>query len=292
MFLSLVGQEDLSRSKVNKFDEKVKAREKTRKKSKEKTVTISKRRGYPMGVERAYTSELVKIAKKVNKAIKDAIIPNLKSIRDNAQSELGLKKDAYEDQLEDAFSAARAAVVEELDDKTLKRIAEKHGLDTSDQNLNNLRAQFKTVAGIDILSSEPFLGAKLRAFTAENVRLIKNMSEETLKKVEGAVYRGVSRGESLKSITENVQKASKTNISRAKLIARDQVSSLNSELTKIRQVENNINKYVWSTSLDERVRETHEQNEGQIFSWNNPPGTGHPGEEINCRCVALPIFDE
>jgi SPP1 gp7 family putative phage head morphogenesis protein len=276
---------------MNKFDVLVEAREKTRNKTKKRKVKTSRMRGYPLGVEKSYTRELTKIAKKVNKAITQAIMPDLKKIRDNAQRELGLKKDAYENELDDVFKTARAAVVENLDDNTLKRIAEKHGLDTSDKNLDNLRNQFKSVAGVDIIGSEPFLGAKVRAFVAENTRLIKGMADDALKRVEGAVYRGVTRGESLKTITDNVQKATNSTVSKAKLIARDQVSSLNSELTKIRQKENGLKKYIWSTSLDERVRDDHERNEGQIFSWDNPPSTGHPGEEIQCRCVALPVFD-
>lgn len=46
--------------------------------------------------------------------------------------------------------------------------------------------------------------------------------------------------------------------------------------------------YVWRTRGDGRVRATHAANNGRIFSWNNPPPTGHPGEDYGCRCVAEP----
>jgi len=29
-------------------------------------------------------------------------------------------------------------------------------------------------------------------------------------------------------------------------------------------------------------------NDGQVFSWANPPETGHPGTDYNCRCEAVP----
>lgn len=47
-------------------------------------------------------------------------------------------------------------------------------------------------------------------------------------------------------------------------------------------------RYVWRTRHDPKVRPTHRENEGRIFSWDHPPETGNPGEEPNCRCEAIP----
>ncbi|MFO1089568.1 MAG: minor capsid protein [Hyphomicrobiales bacterium] len=52
--------------------------------------------------------------------------------------------------------------------------------------------------------------------------------------------------------------------------------------------ERSTDRYVWRTVRDERVRLTHRANEGHMFSWNDPPPTGHPGEQPNCRCWAEP----
>ena len=46
--------------------------------------------------------------------------------------------------------------------------------------------------------------------------------------------------------------------------------------------------YVWRTRGDERVRLSHAQNDGRLFAWDDPPATGHPGEEFGCRCMAEP----
>lgn len=48
--------------------------------------------------------------------------------------------------------------------------------------------------------------------------------------------------------------------------------------------------YIWRTSGDDKVRSTHAVNNGRIFSWNDPPPTGHPGEDYNCRCTAEPYY--
>jgi hypothetical protein len=44
--------------------------------------------------------------------------------------------------------------------------------------------------------------------------------------------------------------------------------------------------YIWRTAGDDKVRPSHAANEGRVFAWNDPPETGHPGEDFNCRCTA------
>ena len=44
----------------------------------------------------------------------------------------------------------------------------------------------------------------------------------------------------------------------------------------------------WLTSDDERVRPSHREKVGKFFRWDDPPAdTGHPGADIQCRCVAI-----
>lgn len=46
--------------------------------------------------------------------------------------------------------------------------------------------------------------------------------------------------------------------------------------------------YIWRTQGDANVRPSHTANDGHIFAWDNPPPTGHPGEDFGCRCTAEP----
>jgi len=48
--------------------------------------------------------------------------------------------------------------------------------------------------------------------------------------------------------------------------------------------------YIWRTAQDERVRSSHAANDGKVFAWGDPPTTGHPGHERNCRCWADPYY--
>lgn len=44
--------------------------------------------------------------------------------------------------------------------------------------------------------------------------------------------------------------------------------------------------YIWRTTGDNKVRSSHAERDGKVFSWDLPPEGGHPGEDYNCRCRA------
>ena len=78
---------------------------------------------------------------------------------------------------------------------------------------------------------------------------------------------------------------------RAKLIARDQSSKVVNRLTQARHQEIGITQYLWRAVMDSRTRRTHQANNGRIFLWIRPPiETGHPGQEIQCRCLPVPVL--
>jgi SPP1 gp7 family putative phage head morphogenesis protein len=78
----------------------------------------------------------------------------------------------------------------------------------------------------------------------------------------------------------------------AELIARDQTLKLNGAINQSRQQAAGVDSYVWSTSGDERVRDEHAELDGETFSWASPPPPGHPGEDFQCRCIAIPVIPE
>lgn len=79
--------------------------------------------------------------------------------------------------------------------------------------------------------------------------------------------------------------------SRVTLIARDQTGKLNSQLNQFRQQEAGIEYYIWSDSDDRRVRPSHRAKDNLKFRWDRPPAdTGHPGNDVQCRCVARAVL--
>ena len=157
-----------------------------------------------------------------------------------------------------------------------------------------LKASIKSSVSIDIspvlTKAGPILDA-MTAATKANIDLITSIPDQYFDKLGDAVSKNMEAGMRFEDLAKEVERIGDVTESRAKLIARDQTSKMNGAFNEARQTSLGIDRYVWQTSGDERVREEHQANDGQIFNWNDPPATGHPGEDIQCRCVAVPYFD-
>ena len=164
------------------------------------------------------------------------------------------------------------------------------------QNHAEVSTNLKNQTGIDLsayLRNNPNVGERVNELTVSNIQLIKSIRTQYLDKVQNAVTQAVVNGTLNKDLGEQLKKLGKDAESRAMLIARDQSSKLNAALTRARHEEMGIKKYMWSTSGDERVRASHAEKDGKIFEYTNPPAdTGHPGHDVNCRCVQIPVLDD
>lgn len=60
-------------------------------------------------------------------------------------------------------------------------------------------------------------------------------------------------------------------------------------INQLRQEDLGIERYVWRSQDDPKVRDSHAEYDDQVFRWDDPPAGGHPGEAHNCRCYAEPI---
>lgn len=156
--------------------------------------------------------------------------------------------------------------------------------------------QVKASLGID-LTSDPDLDDLAKAFRAENTKLIKSLCAEHVKRVRD-VLADAGSGERVENIMRDIREATGASKSRAALIARDQVLSLNGDMAEARHKDIGVTEYIWRTSKDERVRERHRELDGQRISYDEPPivdkRTGrreHAGRDFQCRCVADPIID-
>ena len=154
------------------------------------------------------------------------------------------------------------------------------------QNQQEVSKNLKNQTGIDLsayLGNSPNIAEKLNAMTTANVQLIKSIRSQYLDKVQNAVTQAMVNGTLNKDLAQQIKDIGKTTEKRAIFIARDQSSKLNAALTQARHEDVGITKYTWSTSGDERVRDSHAEKDGQIFEYANPPAdTGHPGHDFNC----------
>lgn len=168
-------------------------------------------------------------------------------------------------------------------------------------------AKGKTLQSLRELSGDLTLPARalrtgglddvVKAAIAENVALIKSISEQYLSDVSGTVYRAITSGNGLADIVPDLRKREGITLRRARLIANDQVRKTTAAVGRARNTANGLTRYRWVHSGGGREpRPLHLELDGQIFEYDDPPiadeRTGeraHPGVLINCRCVAVPI---
>lgn len=172
----------------------------------------------------------------------------------------------------------------------LARVAARFADLTSDYQKSQIVEQFKAVVGINIFGgiAEAWLPAKVNAFVEANVSLIRSLAEEHFSDLRSHLTEAISAGRRWEAIATEIGERYDVADRHAALIARDQVGKFYGALNEERQTNLGVQKYVWRTARDNRVRDAHFDREGKSFSWEDPPEDGHPGEAINCRCQAEP----
>lgn len=208
------------------------------------------------------------------------------------------RADVYSDDIADIMDRVRIEYESVVPQTQLRLITSGAAANVERFNRNQLNKQMRSVLEFDVIGTDSRLESITRAFTRENVALIKSIPARFFDEVEAAVIRNFRQGRRAEDAAQTISERFGISESRAALIARDQTNKLNGELTRHRQTGLGISRYIWRTSLDERVRAEHQALEGQLFEWEGPnqPPDGHPGQPINCRCTAEPylqdVFDE
>lgn len=157
-------------------------------------------------------------------------------------------------------------------------------------------------AGIEDIAVAPELTPEmvenLRTGWSENMNLyIKNWTEESIKRLRKRVWNNALNGYRSKDLVKEIMHDYNVSANKAKFLARQETSLLMSKFREERYESAGIGRYRWSTAGDSRVRSRHKELNGHIFSWDNPPivddlgHRAHPGQDFNCRCVAIPIID-
>jgi SPP1 gp7 family putative phage head morphogenesis protein len=140
--------------------------------------------------------------------------------------------------------------------------------------------------------------ARVAASTAQNVSLIKSIPQTYFDQVEKVTVAGLSAGHRHEEISRDLEERFEVAKSSARLVARDQTLKFYGEVNKVRQEALGVSRYTWRTVNDERVRSVHGEFDGNVYSWDDPPGDGsphegtHPSTGINCRCWAEPVLED
>lgn len=238
-------------------------------------------------LSRTYFADLLAMLNFLKSIIQDNLINQINSIQVMAASERpktdSARNDTFIDMVDSILQKASLMFYSKYSDAEVQAITRKQADRINKFSSDEFQRIFGKVLGINPIVVEPWLPTEVKAFTKQNVSLIKSIPQQYFERVEQGLMRDVQAGKSTKEITENISNIYNVSKSRAALIARDQTAKFNSNLNMVRQKSVGVTKYMWSTSMDERVRPSHAENEGKIFSWDDPPSeTGNPGDDINC----------
>lgn len=152
--------------------------------------------------------------------------------------------------------------------------------------------------GIRQVIAETPVGAAMREMLAEQVTLIKSLPLDAAKRVHEMVQEGIPLGTRSTEMAKKILETSNIPTWRARLIARTEVSRAATTLTQVRAQAIGSEGYIWRTSRDGDVRETHQEMEGKYVRWDSPPKTDaslppyHAGKGPNCRCHPEPVLPD
>lgn len=156
--------------------------------------------------------------------------------------------------------------------------------------------QFRTALEVDI---RPYLqrgpvDEYMEGVIRGNVKLLKSIGPEAHEGMAGRLKQHLHKHPfDRKAVFDMMRQEYGKTVSRAKLIAHDQTGKTVGKLNEYRQTQCGIDSYTWLSSRDARVRPTHVDNDGKVFKWKEPPlETGHPKQDVRCRCDAIPVIPE
>lgn len=247
---------------------------------------------HPVRQERAYARKLVAVVGQARSLLDKLVPPRLGEIERAA----GVRADevSWTGALAALFITIRARMDQELSEAHLEKLASDAGRDVAGYNKIEMTRQLRASVGIDIFLVDAGLAATVAGFTKTNVALIKTIPSRYFDQVEKIIGDGFRKGQRAAQFAPKIEARFGVTERRARFIARDQVAKLNGQLTENRQTELGIDEYIWRTSRDERVRESHRALEGTRHKWDEPPVVDgqavHPGESYNCRCSSEPVI--
>lgn len=154
-----------------------------------------------------------------------------------------------------------------------------------------LNKQVQSGLGIDLFISDRRVPVLVDGFVSENTALIEDVPRELKGRLERTITRAIASGTPRSDLARQLESDFGFSRNRARLIARDQTGKLYGQINVARQQDLGVESFIWRTVGDRRVRPDHVALDGEKFRFDQPPSEGLPGEPIQCRCYAEPVFD-
>ena len=250
---------------------------------------------HPVRIEQQYA--------KILRGIVDGINAELKGrIADELKAEVAAREDGYRaDDLSAVLRAIRSLATGNIPGLSFVRSIGDSVRSAID---GNWQKAINQAIGVNVALPGTDMSANVDAWAEENTALITNLAQSYLSKVTTAVNSGFRDGLSWRDISKNIQAETGVAKRRADLIARDQVATMNMQVTKQRAADLGVKQFVWRTMEDQRVRgnpsgrypkanPSHYARNGKTYNWSDGAGARDkfPGLAVNCRCFAANVIE-
>jgi SPP1 gp7 family putative phage head morphogenesis protein len=253
------------------------------------------RQEIPKNIEADYARSIIQLLEP-SRAVLRELVDGLPALLDRARAARGDSADRTDasaiDELRAMIRRARVALDDAMNPQRLDDLARRYGEATSDHQRNQLKRQVQAVLRIDLVTADPKIPAMIDHFAHYNAQLITSLGDDSLKDVEKVVSRAFTTGQRAEDVAAEIADRYGITDRHARMIARDQIGTLNGQLAAARQQEIGVSRFTWRTVHDERVREEHALLDGEVFDYDSPPDEGLPGEPIMCRCSAEPVLTD
>lgn len=219
--------------------------------------------------------------------VRAGLLPILERVAEQA-SRVATTARTDADQIGDAIDKAERDFFDKWTRARMEKLVKPIAEEIESFHAANLNRQLRAAVSIDVVGGEAWLSGSIDEFTRENVALIKSIPTRFFDELETHIKRELADGARWEELIGVVEERYSVSQSRAELIARDQAGKFFGDLNRVRQTDLGIERFVWRTVRDNRVREEHEDRDGEVYEWARPPDGETPGEPVNCRCYAEP----
>lgn len=258
------------------------------------------------GLERKYTKELNRLGRQLIKSVRENVLVFLKA------QEPAYISDSIATNLNTIFTNLNREFTGVIVAGFAEQTASGMVNTVSQTNQQRFNRTINRATGINLgaIATEEGIEDFITLQINKNVGLIKSLPEEYLKQVETIVNNGVLNGEPASSIAKKISaragSANKTLANRIKTIARNEVQTVNAQISKRRTEALGVTEGIWRTAEDERVRgnpgglypnakPSHFKANGQRFELKKGLKVDgqfiFPGIPINCRCTFSPVIE-
>ena len=202
-----------------------------------------------------------------------------------------LEKKIYKGNTLAQIARAHVALINWTNLNVLKQVSSIGSLTKKDMKLLLIE---KSVDDPEIINA-------MNQFVKNAKDMLLQVGKEYVEGVQGAAFETFQKGGSLGDLKDTMQEYATISESRAEFWAVDQTGDAYAAYTETMHKAGGIENYMWCTVGDKKVRDTHEELQGRIFSWKygaeftgllSKPGAMHPGQDYRCRCRAKPVVGE